>query len=136
VRGARAAERGAQVVGGRCWEGGGAPPYWPWVQALRSCAGEPLPAGPGTSEVGDLVLRLVRQASDAPVVTSRLSAEYARFQLFDATALVLKNLSRSRPLVLVLDDLHWADGVSLKLLEFVGRELGDAAILVLGTYRG
>ena len=132
---ALAGERGAQVVWGRCWEGGGAPPYWPWVQALRSCAGEQPPAGPGTSEIGDLVLRLARQASDAPIDTGRRSADRARFQLFDSSALVLKNLSRSRPLVVVLDDLNWADGDSLLLLEFVSRELGEAAILLLGTYR-
>jgi DNA-binding SARP family transcriptional activator len=114
---ATAAECGAQVGWGRSWEGGGAPPYWPWVQALRSSTGEPLPA------------------LEVPIAAGPADPERARFQLFDSTALVLKNLSRRRPLVLVLDDLNWADADSLQLLEFVSRELGEAAILLLGTYR-
>jgi DNA-binding SARP family transcriptional activator len=135
VLAAGAVERGAEVVWGRCWEGGGAPPYWPWVQALRSLAGEPLPAGStsGTSEIEHLVSRLARQASDTTIATS--PPGHARFQLFDTTALVLKNLSRNTQLVLVLDDLNWADADSLQLLEFVSRELADAAILLVGTYR-
>ena len=126
---ATAGERGAQVGWGRCWEASGAPPYWPWVQALRACTGEQLPAG--TSDIGDLVARLGRQSA----AVTPAGAEHARFQLFDATALVLKDVSRRRPLVLVLDDLNWADADSLQLLEFVGRELGESSILLLGTYR-
>src|SRR5262249_61806062 len=49
VLGAGAAERGAQGVWGRWWEGGGGAPGWPWGRALRACAGETRPAGPGTS---------------------------------------------------------------------------------------
>ena len=47
----------------------------------------------------------------------------------------LKNTSPRQPLVLVLDDLHWADKPSLLLLQFVARELGNARVLLLGAYR-
>ena len=53
----------------------------------------------------------------------------------DSVATFLKAASRSRPLMLVLDDLHWADDASLGLLQFVARELGNARVLVVGTYR-
>ena len=47
----------------------------------------------------------------------------------------LKNASRLKPLVVILDDLHWADKPSLLLLQFLARELKEASILVIGTYR-
>jgi DNA-binding SARP family transcriptional activator len=134
---AMAGERGAQVAWGRCWEEGGAPPYRPWVEALRSLSGEPLPtaSAPDPSEIGELVWRLGRQSSNLPIAAGPADPEHARFQLFDSAAFVLKNASRSRPLVLVLDDLNWADTDSLQLLEFVSRELDEAPILLAGTYR-
>ena len=47
----------------------------------------------------------------------------------------MKSAARRKPLVVVLDDLHWADHPSLQLLEFVARELANARLLVIGTYR-
>ncbi len=47
----------------------------------------------------------------------------------------LINVSRRRPLVLVLDDLHWADVPSLRLLEYLASEIADSRLLVVGTYR-
>ncbi|MCH8109688.1 MAG: hypothetical protein IIB15_06120, partial [Chloroflexi bacterium] len=61
--------------------------------------------------------------------------ESARFRLFDSIATFLKNLSRTEPLVLMLEDLHWADKPSLMLLEFVARELANSKILIVGNYR-
>ena len=55
--------------------------------------------------------------------------------MFDSIATFLKTASQKRPLVLVLDDLHWADQPSLLLLQFVARELGGARLLIVGTYR-
>jgi tetratricopeptide (TPR) repeat protein len=64
-----------------------------------------------------------------------LEPAQARFRLFDALAGFLRSAARARPLVLVLDDLHRADRPSLLLLQFLVRELRDARILVVGTYR-
>jgi len=64
-----------------------------------------------------------------------LEPEQARFRLFDSIAAFLKTASQRQPLVLVLDDLHWADQPSLALLQFVARELGGARLLIIGTYR-
>src|SRR5258708_35153241 len=43
--------------------------------------------------------------------------------------------ARDRPIVIVLDDLHWADEPSLLLLRFAARELASSGLLILGTYR-
>ncbi len=63
------------------------------------------------------------------------SPEQARFRLFDSITAFLKSASQKQPLVLVLDDLHWADQPSLLLLQFVARELGNSRLLLIGTYR-
>ena len=137
----RAADSGAEVLWGRCWEAEGAPPYWPWVQALRSCVRgrgpEQLRAelGRGAADVAELVPDVRQQLPDVGVPSGRADPQQARFRLFDSIAHFLKDASRSRPLVLVLDDLNWADTGSLLLLEFVARELADAHMLLVGTYR-
>jgi DNA-binding CsgD family transcriptional regulator/tetratricopeptide (TPR) repeat protein len=63
------------------------------------------------------------------------SPEQARFRLFDSITTFLKNASRTQPLLLVLDDLHWADRSSLLLLEFLAREIAASRVMLLGTYR-
>src|SRR5262249_14202214 len=64
-----------------------------------------------------------------------LDPEQARFRLFDSITTFLKNAAQNEPIVLVLDDLHWADKPSLLLLQFLARELRGARLLVVGTYR-
>jgi len=61
--------------------------------------------------------------------------EQARFRLFDAVTRFLRAAAEHGPLLVVLDDLHWADRPSLRLLRFLARELHDARLLVVGTYR-
>jgi DNA-binding SARP family transcriptional activator len=137
----RARDSGAEVVWGRCWEAGGAPPYWPWVQAIRACIRERTPQQlraeltSGAVEVADLVPDVRQQLPDLGEPAAVADPQQARFRLFDAIADFLKNASRTRPLVIVLDDLNWADSESLLLLEFAARELPDAAVLLIGTYR-
>ncbi len=66
---------------------------------------------------------------------SRLEPEQARFRLFDSITTFLKTASQARPLVVILEDLHWADGPSLLLLQFLARELEENRLLVVGTFR-
>jgi class 3 adenylate cyclase len=131
--------RGAKVHWGRCHEGEGAPAYWPWVQVIRSYAREADPValawelGAGGPEIARIVPELAERTGEAAEPIDE--DEQARFRLFDAVSGFLRNAAASRPLVLVLDDLHWADEPSLLLLQFLARGVGDAPLLVIGTYR-
>ena len=137
---ARARTRGAHVLVGRCWEAGGAPAYWPWVQSMRVYvrAAEPTrlreELGVGAGEVAQLLPELHQLFSDL-VEPPALESEDARFRLFESVAAFLVAASASRPIVLVLDDLHAADEPSLLLLQFVARELPAGRLLVIGAYR-
>jgi DNA-binding SARP family transcriptional activator len=137
---AEAKGRGARVLVGRCWEAGGAPAYWPWVQSLRAyirdCEPEALrrQLGAGAAEVAQIVPELRQHLPDLPEPDS-LEPEGARFRQFDATAEFFRNASRDGPIVLVLDDLHAADAPSLLLLRFFARELGSMRVLLIGAFR-
>jgi DNA-binding SARP family transcriptional activator len=136
----RARERGVQVLVGRCWEASGAPAYWPWVQSLRSYIREAEPdalrreLGAGGAELAQILPELRTILPELPEPGS-IDAESARFRLFDATAEFDRNASRTRPLLLILDDLHAADAPSLLLLQFLARELGSTRMLLLGAFR-
>jgi DNA-binding SARP family transcriptional activator len=137
---AHARARDALVLVGRCWEAGGAPAYWPWVQSLRAYMRESDSAalrsqlGAGAADLAQIVPEL-RERFPALPQPAALESEGARFRLFDATAEFLRNASASRPIVLVLDDLHAADAPSLLLLRFVARQLRSSRMLLLGAYR-
>ena len=132
--------RGAQVLVGRCYEGEGAPAYWPWVQVIRSYVhdrdAEALASvmGPGAADIAQIVSEVRERVPSLPEPPT-LDAEQARFRLFDSIATFLKNASRAQPLVVVLDDLHWSDKPSLLLLQFLAREMRTSRLLILGTYR-
>jgi DNA-binding SARP family transcriptional activator len=136
----RAAAAGVAVLWGRCWEAGGAPAYWPWVQALRTyvrdCDGATLreQLGRGAPEVAHLLPELRELYPDLPEPPP-LDSEGARFGLFDSTAAFIRRAAALRPLLIVLDDVHAADAPSLLLLEFVTTELADARVLVVASYR-
>src|SRR5829696_5760313 len=130
---------GARVYWGRCREDEGAPAYWPWVQAIRSYARDADPValawqvGGGAAEVAHLVPEVAEKLEVEPATGS--DSEEARFRLFDSVTSLLLAAARDRPLVVVIDDLHWADEPSLLLLRFAARELGSSGLLIVGTYR-
>ncbi|MFJ7326818.1 AAA family ATPase [Streptomyces cyaneofuscatus] len=144
-----ARRHGALVVGGSCWDSDSTPGYWPWVQVLRGLRrsataaewaaaqdaadgrlgillgdpGDPAGDGPATEDVdGD---GASGASSDGPEA----------FGLYDAVTTALVTLSQSRPLVVVLDDLHSADPASLRLLEFAAQHAWFERLLLIGTYR-
>ena len=90
--------------------------------------------GPGSADISEILLEpaVKLERLEKPPA---LEPEEARFRLFFSVTIFLKNISRSQPLVLVLDDLHWADESSLLLLEFLAREITASPVLVLGAYR-
>ena len=138
--GVAALERGARVLWGRSWEEDGAPAFWPWRQALRAfveTANSEALRRDLDPVAGDLAQLLPEAAERAPTgpPEPRLTDDEVRFRLFEGVASLLRRASRRHPLVLVLDDLHWADVSSLTLLRFVARDLHDTRVLLVGTCR-
>jgi class 3 adenylate cyclase/tetratricopeptide (TPR) repeat protein len=137
---AEARRRAAAVFWGRCFEQEGAPSYWPWVQVIRSYVAEHSPEelraemGPGAADMARVVPEIADAFPGLPP-PPEVEPDSARFRLFDSMAGFFRAASRERPLLLVLDDLHWADRPSLLLLEFLARELGKARVLILAAYR-
>jgi len=136
----RAERRGAQVLWGRCYEEEGAPPYWPWVQPIQSYIQQRDPEqlrsemGPGAADISEIVFEVRGKIPDLEPPPT-LEPEQARFRLFRSITTFLKNAAQSQPLMLVLDDLHWADKPSLLLLQFLAQEMAGSRLLVVGTYR-
>lgn len=131
---------GVTVVEGACYEREGAPPYWPWIQVLRSCLRRQPPAGQRSpvARKASVLLEILPELSERlpdPAPLSPLDTRAAQFRLFDVVASYLKEVSQHQPLVIVLDDLHRADGPSLLLLEFLGSALREDRVLLLGTCR-
>jgi predicted ATPase len=137
---AHAETRGAQVLWDWCYEEEGAPPFWPWVQPIRAYVqqrnAEQLHSemGPGAADIAEVVSE-VRGKLPSLEPPPALQPEQARFRLFGSITTFLKSAAQSQPLMLVLDDLHWADKPSLLLLQFLARQLGESHLLVVGCYR-
>lgn len=135
-----AVSRQAHVAWGRCWSGGGAPAYWPWIQIIRSClrnvSAETLSLGAAAVEIARIVPEfgpVNSRVVDATV--SRDDPEQAQFRLFESILHLLEEIARRRPLLMILDDLHDSDRVSLLLLRFAARELRSFRGMFVGTYR-
>jgi tetratricopeptide (TPR) repeat protein len=137
---AQARRRQARVLWGRCHEGEGAPAYWPWLQIIRTYVDDratdvwAAAMGCGAAVIAQVVPEVRERLAGLPESPS-LGPAQARFRLFDAMAGFFRNAARSEILVLVLDDLHWADTPSLLLLQFLVRQIREAKLLVVGTYR-
>ena len=133
--------RGAQVLWGRCYREQGTPPYWPWIQAIRSYVqgkDEELlrsELGAGAVDIAQIVTEVRERLPELKAPPEPASADQTRFRLFDSIANFLKAASRQQPLVVILDDLHWAAQPTLSLLQFVARELRGTRLLLLATYQ-
>ncbi|HEX4759849.1 MAG TPA: AAA family ATPase [Thermoleophilaceae bacterium] len=140
----RAREAGARVVWGRCWEAGGAPPFWPWGQVVTDL----WPAGDSARDNLPVVAAAERLAPIAPALAElsgsrgegpSLESEQARFAMFNSLAAYLREAATpEQPIVLVLDDVHAADADALLALEFVAADLRRAPgayVLGLATYQ-
>jgi DNA-binding SARP family transcriptional activator len=129
----RARSRGFVVLTGRCSEDEGAPPMWPWMGVLRALPNDDLPEEVRRT-VGELAGLL--EFGAAPGAGSEVDdLNAARFRLWTMMTDVLVAASRVRPLVVILDDLHWAAPSSLKLLGHLADMLDTGRLLVVATRR-
>ncbi len=120
------------AVGGAAPLTGGALPYAPLVQALQSLAGDHQPTAFG-GHAADLAGVLAELTGDRP--PGERSPEIGRARLFERLGRLFGGLTRAAPLLLVLEDLHWADSGTLDVLAFVLRTVRAARLLVVGSYR-
>jgi DNA-binding CsgD family transcriptional regulator/tetratricopeptide (TPR) repeat protein len=132
---------GVRTLWGRCNEEPGAPPYWPWLQIMRVWLGshddDALRATLGTVAglIAELLPEIRQRFADLAPLLPTSDPQQQRFRLFDAMVSFWKLAAAREPLLLIIDNLHWADASSLRLLEFLAPEIGDSRILLLTTYR-
>jgi eukaryotic-like serine/threonine-protein kinase len=134
---------GALALWGRCWEGGGAPAYWPWVQIVRELMDSSDQSSlakwtdTGAAEIAQIVPELRSLLPGIPELadSSLAQPEQARFRLFDSMVSFLRRSAEAQPLMVVLEDLHAADPTSLLLLAALAKRVRGARLIVIGTYR-
>ena len=132
---AEAFARQGRVLVGRCYEAEQILPFGPWVDALRAArldvtdpALESLTLS-CRAELARLLPELRRPGQEA----APGPADYR--QLFESVAQLLRRLALPQPLMIVIEDLHWADEISLRLLSFLGRRIAGGPILLVATAR-
>lgn len=135
-----ARDRGATVLVGACLAAGsGAIPYAPFVEALRGLTRSVDPGrlaallGASREEVARLLPEVAPRTNDAP---ARLEYDRAgQTRLFEAVLGVIERQARSGPVLLVVEDIQWADDGTRGLLGFLSRNLRQAPVLLLVTLR-
>lgn len=128
------------LLTGHAYEADGTPPYQPLIESIRGAyaAFESLdPPVPHVwlREVSRLVPELGVQVAEPPGVGMPIYAEEARSRLFEGIARIIGRLADERPVILALDDLHWADEATLEMLGYVARAVAYQRVLIVATYR-
>ncbi|GAA2554663.1 hypothetical protein GCM10010435_26460 [Winogradskya consettensis] len=129
---AREAEgRGVVVAWGRCLHGDGMPAMWPWVQAVGSVL-DALPATARDSRIAGELGRIVAPPAESPALTP--PDEGTQFRLFEQVVAAIGEVAAARTVLLVIDDLQWADIASLRLFEHLATRLPRGTVVV-GAFR-
>jgi class 3 adenylate cyclase/tetratricopeptide (TPR) repeat protein len=134
---------GAIVLYGRC-DQEALIPYQPFVEALRHYVVASAPDDV-RDELGEAIVDLARLVPEAETIVAgapsasataeRADPEVERYRLFRAVGRLFAAASRRAPVLVILDDLHWADPPTLALLKHVLRSPDPSSLLVVGTYR-
>ncbi len=125
----------ALVGWGTCWHGEGAPGFWPWMQAFDDLSrlvglDASLEAAGQDATTLSVLIRDLGQGSEPTDDPDR-----RRLLLLDAAVRWLESLATHRHVVIVLDDLQWADDSTLDLLDYVVAAPSSVRLLVVGAYR-
>ena len=133
-------QHGYLILSGQCYEATGAPSYIPFVEAVESAARivgrEAFREALGNSapEVAKLVPELRKMFCDIGS-PAELPPEQERRYIFNAVRDFMARAALIQPILLVLEDLQWADDPSLQLLRHMAQHLHEMPLLILGTYR-
>ncbi len=132
---ARARRAGFRTWVGRATEGVAAPVFWPWIQILRAAVRDQ----PNLRDAGLPLLSLLVALEPKGPPAGRAGPERDRsadrFWLLDEIAQLLLRAARKAPILLLIDDLQWADAGSVRLLGFLAPELASAQLMILATER-
>jgi predicted ATPase/class 3 adenylate cyclase len=149
-----AQDEGFEIYGGNCLSYGSQTPYLPWIDVFNAYFG----LRRGEAETPEARIRAIEQhmvAIDpalrdwvplmaqmlglpAPdnALTSALGAQLRKQRLFDITLTLLRHrAAQGVPLLIVFEDLHWADAISLEMLTYVARNIGESALMLVGVHR-
>jgi tetratricopeptide (TPR) repeat protein len=135
-----AAQSSAPILWGRCWESDGAAAFRPWSQIIESYSRRHTARvlrqtlGHGAADLLQLVPHLSKRLANLTTAPA-IDAQQARLRLFESVVGFLRRAASREPLTLVVEDLHRADLLSLRLLHFVARELASVPLLIIATYR-
>lgn len=133
--GPRAEAAGAHVMIGGCVElSGGVVPLLAVVEALRRVS-EQLGWGEWLRLTGDARPELARLLPELGAPSGAADRALAQSRLFELLLGLLRRLADRKPLVWIVEDVHWADASTLDLLSFVVRNLRDERALVVATFR-
>ena len=133
--------RGMRELTGHCVEMSGARPYLPYVEIIEQVISSPQSSQELWTALGDVAAEIARIAPElrrafpniSPPV--ELPAELARRYVWNNFGGFIGRAAQGQPLLLVLEDLHWADESTLLLTEYLAPLLPEMPVLVLGTYR-
>jgi len=124
------------VIGwGTCWHGEGAPGFWPWMQVFDDLA-QAVGSDTALAAAGhdrDSLALLIRDLG--PGSAAIADSDRNRLLLLDAAVRWLERLAEDHHVVIVLDDLQWADASTLDLLDYLIAAPAKAKMLVVGAYR-
>jgi hypothetical protein len=135
-----AREHGAEVLMGHCYEGEWAPPYGPFSEAIAVYARAAEPGqlrqdlGLGAAPLARLVGALRERWPDIPQAVG-LQPDEERLRLLDAVSQFLIAIAARTPVVVIIDDLHWADRDSIAMLRHVARFAPRHRLLIVAAYR-
>jgi class 3 adenylate cyclase/tetratricopeptide (TPR) repeat protein len=139
--GDEAQARGMRVLTGHCVEMSGTPPYLPYVEIIEQAISSPRSSVALREALGDAAAEIariapaLRRAFPGIPPPVELPAELARRYVWNSFGEFVGRAARRQPLLLVLEDLHWAGESTLLLTEYLAPLLPDMPVLMLGTYR-
>jgi class 3 adenylate cyclase/tetratricopeptide (TPR) repeat protein len=135
-----ARSRGFRVWRGHCSSTEGAPPYLPFVEVLRQYIAE-RPDDVLVDELGEEapeIAKLVPELARRIAVRSdsvRLPPEQERYRLLESIRSLVESLAKRRPMLLLVEDVHWMDDASALLMRHLAQTLSGAPAMILATAR-